>query len=69
MAGPWGFDPCGIEKKVHLWHGEVDRNAPAAMGRFLASAIPNCEAHFCPDEGHLSLFANRSEDVFGVLIA
>lgn len=69
MAPPWGFDLREIRTRAHLWHGCADRNAPLATGRFLASALPACEAHFCPEEGHLSLFANRSEDVLGALIA
>ncbi len=47
---------------VQLWHGEADTNAPLAMGRYMADAIPNSHVQFYPDEGHLSLFARRTEE-------
>jgi pimeloyl-ACP methyl ester carboxylesterase len=53
---------------VHLWHGEADRNAPVAMGRFVAKSIPGCVTHFYPDEGHLSLFKHHFEEVLRVLV-
>jgi pimeloyl-ACP methyl ester carboxylesterase len=52
----WGFDLEAIKMPVHLWHGEADRNAPVAMGRYLAETIPNSRAKFIPGEGHLSVF-------------
>jgi hypothetical protein len=53
--------------EVQLWHGQLDRNAPAAMGRFVAATIPNCRAHFYEDEGHLSLLVNHQEAILGAL--
>lgn len=38
---------------MHLWQGEEDPSVPPAMGRYLARTIPNCEATFLPDAGHL----------------
>ena len=52
-ARPWGFPLEDIEIGVHLWQGEEDPSVPPAMGRYLAQAIPNCEATFIPDAGHL----------------
>ena len=66
-ARPWGFHPEDIAMEVQLWHGQLDRNAPAAMGRFVAAAIPNCRAHFYEDEGHLSLLVNHQEAILGAL--
>jgi len=51
---------------VHLWHGEVDRDTPIAMGRSLAAAIPKSQAHFYPDEGHLSVFVNHVQNILNV---
>ena len=68
-ARPWGFHPGEIAVPIHLWQGEVDQNAPVAMGRYLASAIPDCRAAFYPNEGHVSLIANHADEILGVLIA
>ena len=51
MVGPWEFQPQQITITVHLWHGEADRDAPIAMGRYLAATIPKCDAVFSPDDG------------------
>jgi pimeloyl-ACP methyl ester carboxylesterase len=67
-ARPWGFRLEDIGMKVHLWHGELDTNVPPAMGRYQASAIPDCEATFYADEGHMSLVMNRMEEIFGALV-
>jgi pimeloyl-ACP methyl ester carboxylesterase len=61
MVSPWGFRPQEIKMRVQLWHGEADRNAPPAMGRYMAEAIPNSKLQLYPSEGHLSLFAKYSE--------
>jgi pimeloyl-ACP methyl ester carboxylesterase len=60
-ARPWGFRLEDIEMPVHLWHGEQDANAPIAMGRHLASAIPDCHANFYPREGHLHFVERLTE--------
>jgi len=69
MASPWDFRPQEIQVAVHLWHGEVDANAPLAMGQYLAKNIPNCRASFYPGEGHLSLMAKHVEEILNVLAA
>ena len=51
----WGFRLCDVPGKVHLWHGELDRNVPVSVGRFVAGAIRDCESVFLPDEAHISL--------------
>jgi len=68
LAGAdWGFRPQEIRAPVLLWHGEDDRNAPIAMGRYMADAIPNCQAQFFPGEGHLSLFKHRVGEIVSSL--
>jgi len=69
IARPWGFRLEDIAIEVHLWHGELDRNVPAVMGRTVAAAIPNCRARFYEDEGHASLLANHQEAILGALSA
>jgi pimeloyl-ACP methyl ester carboxylesterase len=53
FARPWGFRLEEIRVPVHLWHGELDRNAPVAMGRRVAAGISGCRANIAPGEGHL----------------
>jgi len=65
-ARPWGFRLEEIQTPVHLWHGEQDANAPVAMGRYLASVIPDCQATFYPGEGHLH-FVDRLREIFAAV--
>ena len=67
MARPWGFDLAAMKVPVLLWHGERDRNVPAAHGRYLAGAISTCRAAFYPDEAHLSLPRNHQRDILSAL--
>jgi pimeloyl-ACP methyl ester carboxylesterase len=67
MVGEWDFKPEDIQIPVHLWHGEADQNAPVAMGRYMAQALPTCQATFSPGEGHLSLFKKNIRDILQTL--
>jgi pimeloyl-ACP methyl ester carboxylesterase len=69
MVSPWEFRPQEIAVAVHLWHGEADRDTPIAMGRSLAAAIPKSQAHFYPQEGHLSVLVNHRQDILEVFAA
>ena len=68
-AKPWGFHQRAIIKRVHLWHGELDINAPPAGARHLAAAIPDCDSRFYDDEGHISTFVNHMDEILSTLIA
>ncbi len=61
FARPWGFDTTEIKVKVSLWHGEEDINTPLAMGEYLATTIPQCQAHYVPGAGHWLMFAHDQE--------
>jgi pimeloyl-ACP methyl ester carboxylesterase len=50
---PWGFRLEDITAPVQLWQGTADKNVPPSMGRYQASALPNCHATFMEGEGHL----------------
>lgn len=63
---PWGFRVRNIQVPVHLWHGEQDANAPISMGRYLAMAIPQCQARFYPGEGHLH-FIDRLPEILAAV--
>lgn len=66
---PWGFPLDQIRVPVVLWHGEADRDAPIAMGRQTAAAIPGCQARFIPGEGHFSLAAHYLGEILESLAA
>lgn len=66
-ARPWGFRPQDIRVPVHLWHGVVDTTCPIPMGRYMARVIPDCQAHWLPQEGHYSLIARHYEELLTAL--
>ncbi|HCA26172.1 MAG TPA: alpha/beta hydrolase [Betaproteobacteria bacterium] len=68
IARPWGFRLEDIRLPLHLWHGEADRIVPAAAGRRIAVAIPDCRALFLPGEGHY-LVLSRWRDILRQLTA
>jgi pimeloyl-ACP methyl ester carboxylesterase len=67
MASSWDFRPQDIRIAVHLWHGEADANAPVAMGRYMATTIPNSQVSYLPGEGHLSLMAKYATEILRAL--
>ena len=69
MVSPWGFDVSKVRKHVDLWQGEDDRNAPPAMGRYLAGRLPDCAARFIAGEGHISLAVNHIDEIVRQLIS
>jgi pimeloyl-ACP methyl ester carboxylesterase len=66
---PWGFNLSDINTKVYLWHGEQDLNVPISVGRYVADAIPNCDATFYKGEGHFTLPHNHIKEIMSNLIA
>lgn len=67
MVTEWDFKPEEIQIPVSLWHGEDDKNAPIAMGRYMAHAISKSQAKFYPGEGHLSLFKKYVKEIIQTL--
>ena len=63
---PGGFRLQDFRTPVHLSHGEQDANAPVTMGRYLAAAIPRCQATFDPGGGHLH-FVDRLPEIFAAV--
>jgi pimeloyl-ACP methyl ester carboxylesterase len=69
MAQPWGFVLPELRcPNIHLWHGELDRNVPIAMGRAVAERLPECQANFLAGEGHLSLLYNHAAQIVETLL-
>lgn len=67
MVSSWGFRPEEIQVPVRLWHGEADKNAPIAMGRYLAGAMPHAVLTSLPGEGHLSVMAKNARMILKAL--
>lgn len=63
---PWGFDLTSIPIHVHLWHGEQDKYAPFAMGKYVAERIPSSTLRTYPDGGHLIL-DEYSEEILSTI--
>jgi len=68
-ARPWEFRLQDIIAKVHLWHGEQDKNVSVSVGHYVADAIPNCNARFYKEEGHLTLPHNRIREILNTLVS
>jgi len=64
----WGFRMQDIQRPVMLWHGEEDQNVPVEMAHFAQRVIPECEAKFYPEEGHLSLFKKHAGEFIRALV-
>jgi pimeloyl-ACP methyl ester carboxylesterase len=54
---------------VFLWQGQHDLMVPPAHGRWLADAVPNCQARLLPDDGHLTVLLNRPGEILADLAA
>jgi pimeloyl-ACP methyl ester carboxylesterase len=67
-AQPWGFKLQDITTEVHLWHGEQDLNVPVSVGRYVANAIPNCNALTHKMEGHFTLPHNHIREILSTLV-
>lgn len=59
----WGFSVRDIRKKVDLWHGGLDLNAPLHHLRWLEQRLPEKETHLYPEEGHLTLFFRYIDEI------
>ncbi|OCL26519.1 hypothetical protein U472_11020 [Orenia metallireducens] len=66
VVRPWGFKLEEIKTKIYLWQGVKDKNVPISMGKYLEEHLPNCEAEFCANDGHL-LFFNHYEEIISKL--
>jgi pimeloyl-ACP methyl ester carboxylesterase len=68
LLRPWGFASRDIRLRIDVWHGAEDAVVPPALGRSLASALPNCHARFLPGEGHY-LAIPRADEILSLLAA
>lgn len=63
---PWAFPLSEVKTSVHLWHGELDRNAPIAFARRLARELPDATLHVSDSSGH-DVGVDRSGEIMSVL--
>lgn len=68
IARPWGFALHEIKLPIDLWHGDADRNAPLAMGGYMAEQLPNSYLHILPGEGHFSVVVRHMTTVLQTLV-
>jgi pimeloyl-ACP methyl ester carboxylesterase len=63
LPANWTIPLEEIKVKVYLWQGKDDATVSLAMGKYLANRIPDCEALFLDDAGHLWIFEHFSKVV------
>jgi hypothetical protein len=67
---PWGFELKEIAfPKLYLWHGDLDKDVPVAMGIKVANKLETCKATYYPSEGHISVIVNYGEEILTTLIS
>jgi pimeloyl-ACP methyl ester carboxylesterase len=57
FVGDWGFEVTGPKVPTLVVQGAHDLMVPPAHYRWLEAHIPDADARFEPEEGHLTLYA------------
>ena len=61
------FD-VAIRIPLTLFHGGQDRNYPLALVERVANSLPGAQLLSYPEEGHISIFPNHSDEIVKTLI-
>ncbi len=69
FGDPWGFTLASIAVPVQIWEGTEDHTGPPEYRQFLLEHIPQARFVAAEGEGHVSLLANRAEDILRQLLA
>jgi pimeloyl-ACP methyl ester carboxylesterase len=69
LGGGWGFELQEVRyDHLCLWHGERDAEIPIATARGVAGRLRRCTATYFPDDGHISLIVNHSDEIVQTLV-
>ena len=61
------FEVENITHPIHYWHGDDDKNIPAALVKELTSKMPNATPHIEDHLGHFSLAVHRAAAALDLL--
>ena len=59
QLGPWGFELRDVSVPVHMWYGELDRNAPPRSIESMAAQLDVASLEVIPEAGHLGWLAHE----------
>ena len=65
----WGFKPADIRSRVTIWQGDLDLMVPFTHGQWLIKHIPNGKGMLEIGHGHISLIADKKQDIIDDLVA
>ena len=65
----WGFKPADIQTPVTVWQGDLDLMVPFTHGQWLIKHIPNAKGMLEIGHGHISLIADKKQDIIDDLIS
>ena len=65
----WGFKPADIQTPVTIWQGDLDLMVPFTHGQWLIKHIPNAKGMLEIGHGHISLIADKKQDIIDDLVS
>lgn len=67
LACPWEINFNNISVPVDIWHGKLDCNSPYQNSIKLHNKLPNSNANFLSNEGHLTIWIRRFPEILSKL--
>ena len=65
----WGFKPADIQTPVTIWQGDLDLMVPFTHGQWLTKHIPNAKGMLEIGHGHISLIADKKQEIIEDLVS